>query len=502
MKMKYLLSCVFFITLGHLAVAQYPYINHFDWMKQQHNPAALGINRIENVLLNYNRSWISKEVNSNLGILQYDRPLITANNRNLGGIGGFVSNNRVSYKEVFNRFQLGLSAAFAAQVGKTGYLNFGLQGTYNQDNVNNHGLLTGSQYVPGWGFDPGIGNNEPSSNLNTNYFGINAGIMFYQANDGVLPDNYIGISVKNMNRPYNSFLEDQQSQLAPLLNVNAGLLLLETMQGKILTDLYYSNYSGIGNFTVGVNYEFLNLLSRSSSMAKQIDLRVQTRYSFNNKLMLGGQLIYDRFVFGFIYDVPTGATERSFDSGFEFLLGIQRKVKPPNRKKKRKRGKKSNTKATLSKTIVQPAKVDTLKIEETPVLVVNDTTNFSEEKSGDAQIGLISETPPISNYIYFDFASKNLTTASENSLQKMVLEFQKSEKSMIVLTGHTDNKGPADYNLDLSNLRAEAVKQRLIEKGIPSDQIEVIGKGESKPIAPNDSEENRTKNRRVEVTFY
>jgi outer membrane protein OmpA-like peptidoglycan-associated protein len=69
------------------------------------------------------------------------------------------------------------------------------------------------------------------------------------------------------------------------------------------------------------------------------------------------------------------------------------------------------------------------------------------------------------------------------------------------IAGHTDNTGTPEHNQELSVKRAEAVKAFLIKKGVPDDLIETIGFGFTQPIAPNDTEEGKSKNRRVELKF-
>lgn len=66
------------------------------------------------------------------------------------------------------------------------------------------------------------------------------------------------------------------------------------------------------------------------------------------------------------------------------------------------------------------------------------------------------------------------------------------------LIGHTDNVGKNSSNLVLSKKRAEAVKEYLVNLGIAPDRIKTEGRGEAEPIASNDNEEGRAKNRRVE----
>ena len=69
----------------------------------------------------------------------------------------------------------------------------------------------------------------------------------------------------------------------------------------------------------------------------------------------------------------------------------------------------------------------------------------------------------------------------------------------IELAGHTDDRGSENYNKVLSTQRAEAVRQYLISKGVSSERLVAVGYGETKPVLPNDTDEGREANRRVEL---
>ena len=69
---------------------------------------------------------------------------------------------------------------------------------------------------------------------------------------------------------------------------------------------------------------------------------------------------------------------------------------------------------------------------------------------------------------------------------------------MVTVSGHTDGKGTDAYNLELGRKRAEAVRELLIKFGAPAERLSVTSYGKSQPIADNDTEEGRAKNRRVE----
>ena len=70
--------------------------------------------------------------------------------------------------------------------------------------------------------------------------------------------------------------------------------------------------------------------------------------------------------------------------------------------------------------------------------------------------------------------------------------------AQVQIVGYTDSDGSPDANLVLSQQRADAVKAYLIGRGVPEGDLTTLGKGEADPIAPNDTPENKAKNRRIE----
>jgi OOP family OmpA-OmpF porin len=101
--------------------------------------------------------------------------------------------------------------------------------------------------------------------------------------------------------------------------------------------------------------------------------------------------------------------------------------------------------------------------------------------------------------ITFDFNKTTLRPDSEGSLQRIVTLLQGDAPLAIEVQGHTDNVGGDDYNLKLSQGRADAVKTWLVAHAIAADRITTRGYGRQQPIADNDSDEGRAKNRRVEI---
>lgn len=105
--------------------------------------------------------------------------------------------------------------------------------------------------------------------------------------------------------------------------------------------------------------------------------------------------------------------------------------------------------------------------------------------------------------IYFDFDKAVLKEESHVEMNKLYQMLQENNRLIAEIAGHTDNTGGRNYNQRLSYLRAKAVNDYLIKKGIDPKRIQPVGYGEERPIASNDDEKNgRELNRRVELKVY
>ncbi|MDZ7373121.1 MAG: OmpA family protein [candidate division KSB1 bacterium] len=102
------------------------------------------------------------------------------------------------------------------------------------------------------------------------------------------------------------------------------------------------------------------------------------------------------------------------------------------------------------------------------------------------------------NLVFFDFNSDRLRRESTADLLQAVEFLEKYPNLRMEIQGHTDDIGSEEYNLDLSQRRAESVRRFLVEHGIDPSRLVAKGYGESMPAVENTSEENRQKNRRVE----
>ncbi|WP_312356013.1 OmpA family protein [Empedobacter sp.] len=102
-------------------------------------------------------------------------------------------------------------------------------------------------------------------------------------------------------------------------------------------------------------------------------------------------------------------------------------------------------------------------------------------------------------YINFDVDQAKITQEGDEIVTEIANALKKDNALKISIEGHTDNSGDAKHNKKLSNDRANAVMQKLIALGIDKTRLSAIGYGAEKPLVANDTEENKAKNRRVEL---
>lgn len=103
--------------------------------------------------------------------------------------------------------------------------------------------------------------------------------------------------------------------------------------------------------------------------------------------------------------------------------------------------------------------------------------------------------------VLFAFDSSELTPAAHEQLMVLMSKLSNADVLSIKVIGHTDSKGSDAYNQKLSERRASSVAAFLLNQGLAPDKLTSQGLGESQPVADNDTEEGRARNRRVELVI-
>ena len=104
--------------------------------------------------------------------------------------------------------------------------------------------------------------------------------------------------------------------------------------------------------------------------------------------------------------------------------------------------------------------------------------------------------------LLYDFDSDIVRGEAGANLRNLAASLDEYPNTELLIVGHTDSDGPAEYNDDLSSRRARAAAEYLEARGVERRRLRTAGRGEREPVATNDSEVGRERNRRVEVAIF
>lgn len=138
---------------------------------------------------------------------------------------------------------------------------------------------------------------------------------------------------------------------------------------------------------------------------------------------------------------------------------------------------------------------------QSPTQLSDGTYGFKSQK--DLAV-LDQDRPALANVekmVYFDFNSIKLTKKAQDNIKELIKEANKRGIKQFKLIGHADEVGTKEVNYEVGLMRAWAVRYYMRQFGYSINDIEVHSEGQDAPIAPNNTAENRAKNRRVEVIF-
>jgi outer membrane protein OmpA-like peptidoglycan-associated protein len=104
--------------------------------------------------------------------------------------------------------------------------------------------------------------------------------------------------------------------------------------------------------------------------------------------------------------------------------------------------------------------------------------------------------------LLYDFDSDRVRTEAAQNLRNLSASLDQYPNTDLLIVGHTDSQGPDSYNWDLSERRARSAAEYLASQGVARSRLRTAGRGETEPIAGNDTETGQQQNRRVEVAIF
>ena len=121
-----------------------------------------------------------------------------------------------------------------------------------------------------------------------------------------------------------------------------------------------------------------------------------------------------------------------------------------------------------------------------------------------APAAAVPPAAPLANavyFVFFDFDKSAITPAAQDILNTVVSDARRTSANRLNVVGHTDTSGSPAYNQRLSERRATAVREALVQRGVPAGQITTRGVGESQPLIATGDGVREPSNRRAEIRF-
>jgi outer membrane protein OmpA-like peptidoglycan-associated protein len=143
---------------------------------------------------------------------------------------------------------------------------------------------------------------------------------------------------------------------------------------------------------------------------------------------------------------------------------------------------------------IKPEPVEQVQLNEMPEVA----TKLAEEEKKDIP-GNNLALSDLEVTIAFGRNSDVVVTGFDSAIVKIADALLNNSRAVVKVTGHSDSIGAESYNLDLSIRRAYSVKNLLVQRGVDSSRIEIMGLGHLRPVASNNTESGRKRNRRVEM---
>ena len=392
---------------------------------------------------------------------------------------GFYNESYNSYPAI-NTSMGTLAFAQAVQITSSSVLSLAMQCNFYQKILNKQNFTTGSQWDPYLGYNPSLPSGENFITHKALFYTLNTGIFWKQIKNNST-HHYIGFSAYNLNRPALSYTSGGTALRLPnKYFLIAGYKIFDHSDINLIPEFLFSKYRNEHTIYTGLQ---CNIATYAGNPFLPFDdgwITVSGQYANNRSLSVGLALSQPRYKAGIVYQHHFLSEYYREAGSVELLLVF-------------KFGKK--------KPAVPPAQDYRMsevrryfKIEEG-----RDTTRITKQE--EQQLTKERHKPvslALKRDFKFNFNDATLNDEAKQYLDELAELLNRNQQMTIEIIGHTDDVGTPEGNWIISLRRAQVVADYLISKGISPERIKVTGKMDKEPLFPNNSPENRAKNRRVE----
>ena len=490
--MRQLLILVFALT-GVAVRAQFTQYSLYRFAEPRVNPANLGLTNYASFGALYRSQQSQPGVMFNAAYIQASYPFLRRKGT-WSAIGIDAANDREGTGGIFQTNEIGVQYGFHIPLSKTQRLALGASVNFFSRRINISELFTGSQFLSGIGFDPGADQGEAFSDFNTNYFTGGIGFKWQVVDKRKVTKTTFGMSAFNLNRPTEDFISNDDP-LPVNLVVEAGQQLLARKYARFYLEALLWQVQNNTSLNAGL-VTMIDLRKFDGRLRGQT-LNVHVRYLLHEGAMIGWQWDNAFFSLGMSYDLPL-VDNAGHDGAFEIGVKLRRPVQAKSKKRKKK-------KTGTSRRFTRPPR-RTNPDDDELTIAVRPEPEEPEAITDSSTLVVVADSIPEAEDILvihfgFEFGDTEPVIEDEYIFDQVLERMNNDRELRIEIVGHTDDVGPSRFNQRLSELRAEAIFDILFELGADSDRMSTLGRGEDDPLVPNDTDENRSENRRVEIVF-
>ena len=445
--LRNIILCLLFANI--CSAQQLPYYSLYMFNDAVINPAVCGTKSFDRIMISSSSQWAGFDGAPETQLLSYTR-----NQGKSVGIGGILFNDVTG---PISKTGMQVSYAYNFNVSESYKLSLGLAGSVFQYSFDSEMAVLHDEI-----FDPAVQGGVESSLVKDATFGA----YFYDEK------YFIGISLPQL--------------LQSKIKLNS--------DNNNLSRHYFITTGYKFNLSENIDFEPSMMLKSTESSPFQYDINLRAIY---NKQLWGGfsyrdndaviamlGINFKNYIIGYSFDYTTSDINTHTTGSHSVMLGYTFGYQKPD--------------------VIIESFIDT---DNDGVIDEEDEcpkTAGLPENNGCPILTLEQEAvvdTAFSN-LEFVFSKAEITFDSYKSLTRLGIMLMDNPDMRLRIEGHTDNFGGESMNMTLSQARASSVKSFLTDRGVDEKSIKTYYYGEQKPIATNDTEQGRAKNRRVELTIY
>lgn len=516
----YLKKFVFIVSIG---LAYYPLkgqgfnFTQFEATPTFINPAIMsGKNNLIAAVHYRNQKMVIENWNSSLFTLIC--PLKIRNSMPKAGIGFSVLDDRYTSDQNYAFQNLSLNFSYRIKLTKYTSVMAGIQSAYNQKKISSISGTTGNQYqVERGGFDPGLPSGEHQTIFKNAYINWGIGFQLISKDTSKFDKFWLSGSLLQSSPLYLNSSWSTGAENSTLI-LYGRYRILKSALFQLFPDVFLYNYLDQTICAGGITGSFP--IKNKSKNPYIFDLTARTSFSRSYSAIL--KLTMSSFIMGLSYEIPYGANSYKPLTGniTELMAAYQLPIKgkkEPERKK-RKRATRKDAKH-VSPTLIKPSvkkkerptfdsiqkvaesklKIDSM-ISPSPLGKKNPPIHSLENTEALNRGNVLSEK--LNKNLQFNVNSLDINSNSLLLLNEIAELLIENKQLKLIVIGHTDNVGNKEKNKILSEKRALVIKDYLVRKNVQPERIMTKGMGDKNPVVPNTTDENRSKNRRVEFVLF